>query len=289
MKESLRFGESLIMDGVKLKTAPISGKLIGEVLVEEFNPKGDKIFSETTINDVTLPGSIFVLEKIFNTLSSNERFLHPNSVPVGTSTDNSLVTVTGSGNDVTIDDLKEEYVFGFMVGNGGESATGLVASKYNSTSLISESGDSTTFLPIRKVKEGTENVNDNGINYYLKCTNGEYDYYYIKGFTGTANINTVYADGSGSVSAESLNMFDNPILTYAEVILEINSIDLREYFDNDSTNCYINQLGLVAGKPKKDDSGDFEDIKLITTLNFKSKDLSNNENRIKFTYKVYCL
>ena len=109
-------------------------------------------------------------------------------------------------------------------------------------------------------------------------------------------------------------------MTYAEVILNINEKDIREFFGiENAEKCFINQLGLVAGKPNwildptgtyiKDEDGnyiaiesknitidpkdryrlDFDDVKLVTTLNFKSKDLSNNENKIKFTYKIYCL
>ena len=37
------------------------------------------------------------------------------------------------------------------------------------------------------------------------------------------------------------------------------------------------------------ETGEYGDIKLFSCVNFKSRDLSNTENTLKITYKIYCL
>ena len=330
MKDSLKISESLIMNGRKLTVNnKTSGRLVGEVVVEEFDKYGNNIFSETTYNDVSLPGSIFVLEQIFKKASdSSYRFLHNNIVPTGTFNSQKtsiLKSVENPSekwntktdlNKMNNNYISDEYIFGFMVGYGGETSTSVVSPKYESA-VLSDSNNASSFLPFRIVKSDELDPVDNGINYYIRyvdSTDGK-KYFYGKGFTSEPKIYTKWSDGSGDVNEGDLG-YDVPILTYAEVILDIDETDIREFFPaTNSDQCYINQLGLIAGKPiwTKDDKGtytlnngeyvaigsndttseryrlDFDDVKLVTTLNFKSKDLSNDENKIKFTYKIYCL
>lgn len=331
MKDSLKISESLIMDGKKLTiNNKSSGRLIGEVLIEEFDENGTNIFSNTTYNDISLPGSIFVLEQIFKKAStSSYRFLHNADMPVGIYGSNlskTLENIDGTtfkwNNlvNVTADDMNkyisDEYIFGFMVGHGGETSTSIISPKYESSSLC-DTNSVSSFLPIRSLSSSELDPVDEGINYYIKYTNPDdgKKYFYAKGFTSEPKIYIKWSDGSGDVKPGQLD-HDIPILTYAEIVLDINESDIRDYFlATNSEQCYINQLGLVAGKPiwvedpkgtykKVDDNYiaidsddkdniryrlDFDDVKLVTTLNFKSKDLSSDGNIIKFTYKVYCL
>ena len=328
MKDSLKIKESLIMNGRELTiNNKTSGRLIGEVLVEEFDKSGNCIFSETNTNDVTLAGSIYVLEQIFKKSSkSGYRFLHSSVVPTGQFGQDSQAEMkcvddsTKKWNDLQPDNMdkyiSDEYIFGFMVGYGGETATSVVTPRYESATL-EDSSNNASFLPLRIVKGTDIDPVDDGINYYIKYSDKDngLNYFYGKGFTSEPNIYTRWADGAGDVQKAQLD-YNVPILTYAEIILDIDEVDVREYFSATSSDqCYINQLGLIAGKPVwvRDDNGtyikdndkyisvssdvtnveryrlDFDDVKLVTTLNFKSKDLSNDENKIKFTYKVYCL
>ena len=83
MKDSLRFREDVNLNGNKLVMSNhVSGRLIGEVTTETYNRAGKLLFSETDKNDITLPGSIFVLEQIFKRGSQSYRFLHPNEFPI---------------------------------------------------------------------------------------------------------------------------------------------------------------------------------------------------------------
>ena len=334
--DSIKFGESLTFDNHLLKVNHTSGRLIGEVTCEERDKNGNLIFSSTETNDITLPGSIFILEQMFKTASSGHRFLHTNTMITGTfghqssSNNNEMIPKDTLGNILkpNTEYISDEYIFGFMVGNGGETATSIIAPKYESSEL-SDSSNSSSFLPIQIVKSGENNPidNNNNTDYYLKTsdkTSGgdgdSYNYYYAKGFSSSPTIEAKWADGTGTVQSEDVSKYSAPILTYCQVILDLDEKDVRQYFGyTNSQNCYINQIGLVAGKEKwvEDDHGlyilernnnkneykipqsyqsnvtryrkDFEDVKLVTVLNFKSKDLSNDENKLKFIYKVYCL
>ena len=99
--DSLKITESLIANDMKLSLTQSSGKIIGAVTVDEYNKAGELIFSETTHNDVTLPGSIFVLEQIFKTAAHSEcgRFTIPTNVPIF---DNSKNVISGSLSDKTV-------------------------------------------------------------------------------------------------------------------------------------------------------------------------------------------
>ena len=83
---------------------------------------------------------------------------------------------------------------------------------------------------------------------------------------------------------------DSPIYTYAKLVMDIDTVDVREYFraaDGTISNCRVNQLGLIAGRQL---SGDvYDDMKLVTIVNFKGRDLSNDENTLKMRYKIYCM
>lgn len=344
MHDSIRLKEELNIDSdsnvLHMPTAT-SGRLVGEVTVNEYNKSGKLLFSETTHNDITLSGSIFILEQMFKRASRNYRFLHPNQFPTSLEGSNDIVdTVEYGASDSTPwngrtfnnDDrdlyIADEFVFGFMVGHGGEMPSAIIAPTYENTSLKDAKSDN-SYLPLRITNLVTENVtdsdrdpSDDGVDYYLKVNNGSKNYFYVKGFTGNPTISTKWSDGSGEVLSGDIG-YNVPILSYAEVTLDIDEQDIRQFFPpTQSEECYINQLGLVAGKMifVKDPQGlyyhipgtdtytkvrpetfetidgqpvmyrkDFNDVKLVTTLNFKSKDLSNDENTIKFTYKIYCL
>lgn len=359
--DSLHFREEVELENGKLQVKPVSGRMIGEVTVNEYDKAGNLLFSETTHNDITLPGSIFVLEQMFKKGSETYRFLHPNAFPTEYNSTNVITskeyTEDGIGNTDwnakildanTIDNyISDEYTFGFMVGHGGETASSILAPTYEHNCL-KDTGAVNSFLPFRvepvvadniPITDANRNPSDDGVDYYLKVTSGTKNYFYAKGFSTKPKIYTKWSDGSGEVTSSDIG-YNVPILTYAEAMLEIDEDDIRDFFQPiQSEDCYINQLGLVAGKQvwTKDRQGlyyhdissntytkekptgtidvggatipayehtvqegtdtpiptmyrlDFNDVKLITTLNFKSKDLSNDENKLKFNYKIYCL
>lgn len=311
MHESLGFKESLTIKEEKI-TLPShsSGRMIGEVTLTEKDKNGNVVSTETTYNDITLPGCVFILEQLFNVLANNDdskRYKHTTTVPVGKYGDTTTATLntystsqytTTKASLPTKDELVQEYVFGFMVGNGGEDSNAVISPRFESTYIedATSSSHNSSFLPLRKVSTGV-NVDGDSEKYYMKTsvsgvgTSTGYDYYYAKSFLNPPTIVISRLDGNDVGEAS-----ESPVVTYARMQFTINNTDLREYFaDKTSESCYINQIGLVGGFPIRKEIGgvdttvDFTDIRLITTLNFLKKDLTNNENSITFTYKMYCL
>ena len=310
IKSKFRFSESVEIsgEGALRVTMPTSGKLVGDVTVDEYDDLGRKIFTDVGYNDITLPGSIFILEQMFKTIKSednsvtsadagsSERFLIPSDAIA-------KVDYAGSGtisipNDsITNDDIAKEKIFGFMAGFGGESGGSIVSPKYTDSYLTD--GKTATFMPFRKIPNTASiTVNDEIENYTLKVNDSNYSYYYAKKLSrdNGVKIHSKWTDGSGNVDDPSEAMSSNtPILTYAECVLEINGKDFREFYgETELAECGINQIGLLAGCPILDpesgeETGEYKDVKMVTCINIKTRDLSNSENTLKITYKIYCL
>lgn len=294
IKETLEFSDGTI------SVPHTSGRLIGELTIDEYDAYGRKLFSNKEYNDITLPGSVFILEQMFKT-RADTRFLHPTNIfPTGTYENSTNATIDFNPIQIADKDFLRERVFGFMVGNGGEDGSGVIAPKYETINL--NKNGNVTFLPFiiddkDEITKGYPERNE----YALSVESDDKKYYYVKKFKKLAEdteqdaeIFSKWADGSGDVSLNEYSMYNAPILTYAQCILDISATDLRAFFGESNLDvCMINQLGLVAGYPVQDENGnetgEYEDIKLVTTVNFKSRDLSNSENRLQITYKIYCL
>lgn len=298
MKESLIINDELdINDGI-LKVNHISAKLVGEVSIEEVDPFGNVVFSSKEYNDLTIGGATFILEQMFKKASNNARFnLTLNS--------SNMSTAPSWNTPSTADDpdkyIEDEKIFGFMIGIGGEDGVSIKAPSFTVQQLDE-------FIPFRMYPAvGSSTVDDDKKSLYampLSTTiNGSsYTGLYVKKFNDSSNIVQnggvdivpEYSDGSGEVTSSNINTTDSPIYTYAKAIMEIDTDDVREYFlakDGILSNCRINQIGLVAGKYNGTNDGidNYTDVKLVTIVNFKGRDLSNTENTLKLRYKIYCM
>ena len=298
MKESLVIRDSLDINNGILKIKHTSAKLVGEVTIEEVDPLGNIVFSSKEYNDLTIGGATFILEQIFKKASNNARFnltLNSSSISNQPSWD---TPSTATDPDKYIED---EKIFGFMIGIGGEDGVSIKAPSFTTQQLDE-------FVPFRMYPSySTSTVDDGKKDLYLLpltvTVNGtSYTGLYVKRFNDSTNevqdggvdIIPEYTDGSGEVTSSNINTTDSPIYTYAKVIMEIDSEDVREYFlakDGILSNCRINQLGLVAGKYNGTTNGveTYTDVKLVTIVNFKGRDLSNTENTLKLRYKIYCM
>lgn len=298
---SLRIKEEISFNGKLLSMPTSSSKMIGVVDVTEYDAYGRKIFSTRNMNDITLPGSIFMLEQMFKTQADSERrFLHPTSAFNYKYDSSETFAADASSVETQPIDLGEQKVFGFMVGIGGsDSGANVIAPNYNISSL-------TKFVPFRSSSDQDE-ISELNKEYTFAFANGNTKYFYVKKFdidtdSGVSDnsnrlIRAQWADGSGDVNANEVGLTTTtPIVAYAQCELNVNAYDVRNYFgDMNLDSCAINQLGLVAGQPitKTNDDGstytDYTDVKLISCVNFKARDLSNTENTLKITYKIYCL
>ena len=298
MKESLIIKDALDMDDGILKVKHTSARMIGEVTINEVDPFGNVVFSSTEYNDLTIGGATFILEQMFKKASTNARFnltlnsSNISSAPAWNTPD------TATDPDIYIED---EKIFGFMIGIGGEDGVSIKAPSFTMQQLDE-------FIPFRMYPAvGSSTVEEDKRSLYampLSTTvNGtSYTGLYVKKFNDSAtqsqsaavDIVPEYTDGSGEVTSSNINTTDSPIYTYAKAIMEIDADDVREYFlakDGILSNCRINQIGLVAGKYSGTNNGidNYTDVKLVTMVNFKGRDLSNTENTLKLRYKIYCM
>lgn len=291
LKEKCKISDVLSIDNGIMSIPHTPTRVIGEVVIDEVDPFGNVVASTKDYNDLTIGGATFFLEQVFKTPSLNSRFLL--SGLNGYTWNENL-----SNENFNRNYISDERIFGYMVGIGGEDGTLIKPADYTNRQLDK-------FVPFRLTIDKDEKST------YMMPTsitinNKEYTGYYVKSFydlnneAGTKNngetnpidIIPEYTDGSGVVNESTMSGTDSPIYTYARVILEIDNKDIREYFnalDGNENNCYVNQIGLVAGKPNPSDPTKYDDCKLVTICNFKSRDFTNDENTLRFTYKIYIM
>lgn len=273
MKESLRLKDELSINNGILTIPHTSGRMVGEVTINEVDPLGNVVFSSTDYNDITIGGSTFILEQMFKKASGNSRF--------------NLTEFNQVPSDITDLYIEDEKILGFMVGIGGEDGLSVKAPNFTATKLEQ-------FVPFRTYTSDSDLPEEEKNSYFMSnpiTINGtNYIGMYAKHFD-EISIVPEYADGSGTVTLDNIATTDSPIYTYAKLVMNIDTNDIREYFraaDGTIANCRINQLGLIAGKYIKE-ANRYEDIKLVTIVNFKGRDLSNDENTLKLRYKIYCM
>lgn len=288
LKSSLLTKEKLIINGV-VEPTHTSGKLIGEVQIIEKDKFGRTVFSTTDYNDITIAGSQFILEQLGKLPGNdNQRFYFPSL----SSNDNNLIG--------------QEKIIGFMVGCNGENSVGIHPVKYAEYVLSGGSGDVSSLMyfknndDINKIDTlmgDKSQVSDSNGN---KLSTGEdylcplNDKYYVKKPEQDLTIHHIWSDGSGSyttdVNENDTTNYNIPISSYIEAKLYIDSMDCRKFFvnrDGGVSNCTVNQIGLITGVINNDKT--ITNMRLLTSLNFKGRELSNYENTLTFIYRIYCL
>ena len=267
-----------------LNSNHVSAKLVGEATITEYDKFGRKVNESVEYNDLTISGANFILEEMFK-IKANSRYLHPSSgFPTGTLSNKGSTTIERQNTEC----YGQNSIFGFMVGVGGDLGASVSNVNFNNTKLTfgddSTDDSSSSFIPIQITNE----ANKSGYAVPYKDENGLY-YYYVKKFNNV-NINTEFSDGSGTVDQSELNRYGVPIISFATCNLSIDNTDCREYLKSENQtleNAYISQIGLVSGKCN--DDGTVDDLRLVTYLNFKSRDLTNSENTLTIVYRIYCM
>lgn len=222
-------------------------------------------------NDIIIPGSNFVLEKMFNkrsnfgmtTLSYD---LGANAVP-----------------QPTQDNLKDEFIFGFVLGIGGvESADITRAVRFRDKTVSS-------IVPFRVVPTSQDLSLTEQAKYAMKKQVGTNYHYYAKRFDTDVVIRNLFTDGTEIPPNIDQTETSMGQLVYAEAILNISSSDLREYFINQFgtvDNCRFNSIGLVAGF---NSGGDMAGVRTVTKINTTNMPLSDMDSSFTFAYRVYCI
>lgn len=292
LKTSLKTKEQLIING-DIEPGHISGKMIGEVKIIEKDKFGRTVFSTTEYNDITISGSTFILGQLAKSVTpkDNQKFLF---TPLST--------------DYNENYISQEKIIGFTVGYNGENNVGVLPVRYADQTL----GGSNNIedIPYFKTKEQLDDISTlKGEKEFATDSNGnklsdkdqyilpKNSNYYIKR-PESLSIHHIWSDGSGSYtsSVDSTNVtnYNIPISSYVEAKLYVDSMDCREYFSNKANyglaKCAVNQIGLITGaEVVTDNTTNIYNLRLITSLNFKTRELHNYENTLTFIYRIYCL
>jgi hypothetical protein len=253
----------LIVPGFNKKPQRIMGKL------DIYNDlTGKRIF---TFNDVIILGSTYILEKFYNKRST---FAMP--------TLSSDLSVNGTVNP-TQDNLKDEFVFGFIVGTGGAESSDLVrAVKFKDKSVSS-------IIPFRVVDTAADLTSLEQAKYAIKKQVGNKFHYYAKRFDTDVIIRHLFTDGTEIPSNIDQTETSLGLLVFGEAVLKVSSADLREYFMDQVgsiDNCRFNSIGLVAGFLN---GADFAGVRTVTKVNMPNLFLRDTESAYTLVYKLYSI
>jgi hypothetical protein len=229
---------------------------------------GKKMF---VFNDIIIPGATYILEKFFNTRST-----------FGMTTLSQDLAV--KGNVVpNQSNLKDEVVFGFVLGTGGVDTPDLVKSvKFKDKSVA-------TIVPLRVVDITADLIPTDQAKYAIKKTVGSKYYYYGKKFDTAPIIRHLFTDGTEI--PPNVDQVDTSLglLVFGESILTVSAFDLREYFMltyGNIDNCRFNSLGLTTGFL---DTDDYAGVRVATKINLPNMFLRDSESFYTFIYKVYAI
>jgi len=253
----------LILTGQKKPT-----KLIGRLSL--INPVTGKPMMHFD-NDIIIPGATYVLEKMFGVRST-----------FGMPTLSQDLNVKASVAP-TQDNLKNELIFGFTLGNGGVETPDLIkAVKFKDKTVSS-------IVPVRVVSTSADLSPTDQAKYAIKKQVGSNYYYYAKKFDSTAIIRHLFTDGTEI--PPNIDQTDTTLglLVFGEVVLTVSPADLREWYMltyGDISSCRFNSIALVAGFL---DGTDYAGVRAISKLNIPNMYLRDSEASYTFTYKVYAI
>lgn len=269
-EDKIGLGDELILENgqmvVGLDKQPT--KLIGELTVYN-GLTGKQMFKFH--NDIIIPGATYILEKFFNKRSTFGMTTLSQDLGI-----KSTVTATQ-------DNLKNEVVFGFVVGTGGVDTPDLIkAVKFKDKSVA-------TIVPLRVVDTTNDLSTTDQAKYAMKKQVGSKYYYYAKKFDADIVIRHLFSDGTEI--PPTIDQVDTSLglLVFGEAVLTVSASDLREYFNmtyGSIDNCRFNSLGLVAGFV---DGSDYAGVRVVTKLNIPNMFLRDSESYYTFVYKVYAI
>ena len=265
MSDEISFEDGkLFVPGFNKEPKKIIGKL------EIFNEvTGKKIFE--FYNDVIILGSTYILEKFFNKRST---FGMPTL---------SMDLNINADVQPTQNNLKEEFVFGFIVGTGGAESSDIVrAVKFKDKTV-------TNIIPFRVVDTNNDLTPLEQAKYALKKQVGNKYYYYAKRFDTDVVIRHLFTDGTEIPSNIDQTETTLGLLVFGEAVLKVSKEDLREYFMEQYgsiDNCRFNSIGLVAGFLS---GNDFAHVRTVTKINMPNLFLRDTESSYTMVYKLYSI
>lgn len=252
-----------------------------------FNDFGQIMFTREE-NETVLGGALFVLEKIAG-ISADLKVGSINSI-MGI---NDIVPPSESS--ATADDVLIGW--GVGIGGSGDAFDSRRDVKFQERE-IGQNGHSDQMIPFRVVSEPFDPTDDNAARYFLRnkrSSDGFYEYY-GKIYETDPVIKVLYQDGVDGEDGTEVDSDvyattrQDPIEVMLELILKINSKDLREYFELlDITNkTRFNTIGLFTGRKVEISDGyfDYTNVKLFSKVNLDNESLANSKS-MTIRYRIF--
>lgn len=255
--------------GYDLQTDPITG----------LSSLGETVLKDT--NEITMGGTLFALEKLFNVPASlNVSYL--NDI-IGFGTDGPMINEKYP---------KDTCLCLFNIGNGGcgDAYTDVKA-------VLQQHRQLSGMIPFRVVDAPFDPASEEAGKYYMmkQNTDGKY-WYYGKTFTKEPVIKALWKDagegkdGSPVVESDYSSVKKVPIETFAEAVLTIEVTDLREYYElyDNITAARFNALGLCQGilSTCADGRPEYKQVRQFSALNFSNEMLHMNKD-LNAIYRIY--
>lgn len=202
-----------------------------------------------------------------------------------------LNEILGIGTDLTGDEnIRRIALFGVGTGGSGLAFGSVVAKDIKSRNVPD-------MIPIRSTDALT---GDDADMYYFKKDNGDgTSSYYLKEFTGDPVIKTCWKDSAdddvdGTEVTEEI--FDSSrsegLQTFAEFILDLNTKDVREYYESigELASARYNTIGLFTGEKvqKEDGSYEYANVRLFSYLNIDNKSVTI-KTASQYVYRILSL
>ena len=265
------------MAGYGLSIDPVTGlSSLGECVAEEDNV-------------ITLGGTLFALEKLFNVPADlNVAYL------------NDIYNVGTTGTPISEKYPKETCVCLWNAGIGGAGAA--YTDVYPELQQYRElPGGSDARVPFRIVDSYFTAGTPEYEKYWLaqpmdQVKFGEKIGYYAKTFSKPPTIKALWKDagngkdGSPVTDGVHESTKDTPIETFAEVVLVAETTDFREYFEllGMPKHARINTIGLCTGIKSVlgDQREEYKQVKQFSVLNF-GNELLHMDKNLNIIYRVY--
>lgn len=235
---------------------------------------GSRILREIECNTVVVGGAITALENLMGVAA--------NWKPSTLNTIHDVSATAATGAKPTL------CLFGIGYGGANLSFGSVVDPDIKQRDVLNP-------IPMRYTTAATPSGSDAN-KYFMKVTGQDYNSWFLKQFTTTPVIKTLWKNGASEdedgteITSDIYNsQSTDGIETFTEIQINLNTLDGREYYvatEALSTARY-NTIGFYTGTPNSDGT-EYADVRLYSVITFNNRDLSLKSSS-EFLYRVYSL
>ena len=258
----------VITNRIKHDCAAPHGRLFQLLGIAE---DGRRVVKEIACNTVVVGGAITALENLIGSTAS----WRPSTL-----NDIYNVTATATG-------APKLALFGVGTGGANLNFGSIIAPDIKQRDVINP-------IPMRYAKELSS---EDASKYFMKVPNSDgTNSWYLKKFTDTPvikscwkNAVTIDSDGTEILTDIYNNPSTDGIETFTEIQIELNTSDVREYFEGTGNiaGARYNTIGFYTGSPNAAGT-EYANVRLYSVVTFNNRDVSLASTS-SFIYRVLSL